>query len=63
MGGSADCGSAEEHRLEEEHELGHWTVTCVGVSCSMELGLHGAWSVHVRSLRECVRGVNGLKVK
>ena len=35
-----DCGSAEEHRLEEEHELGRRTVTCVSVSCSVELGLH-----------------------
>ena len=28
----------EEHELEEEHELGRQKVTCVGVSCSVELG-------------------------
>ena len=48
----------KEHRLEEEHELGCRTVTCIGVSCSVEIGFHWAWSVRVRSLRECVRGVN-----
>ena len=62
-GGSANCGSAEEHGLEEEHKLGCRTVTYVGVSCSVKLGLHWAWSVLVRSLRECVRGVNDFQVK
>ena len=30
----------EEHELEEEHELGCRMVTCVGMSCFVELGLH-----------------------